>query len=194
MDATGTYAFPFPELSDAPNTAAHIEALAEAVEAKFEANDAALPRGIKAIKRSTGNGTPVTAETLQLSVTFTAEANRTYMCRASGGTVDGAAAAAVHAGVLNIRYAAGGTVTTAGTGIARTQVAVPSSGSSNEEGSIPGFEGPIVGAAAGSVTVGVFLSSSTADVVGLFSTSVAGLTLVVEDAGPTVTVQTAALP
>lgn len=198
MNATPVYSLSFPEDTDTPDGPAQLENLALDVEAKFVTNDAAiaaLPRGVLAARKSTGNGTPVTAETVQLSASFTAVAGRTYRVLASGGTLDGPAAGAANSAQLILRWAAGASVTVAGAAIGRIQMAIPASGTPNEESSIPGFEGLIVGAAAGTTTVGVTLASSNgANVVGIFSTSTSGLTITVEDVGPTVTISTAALP
>jgi hypothetical protein len=155
------------------------------------------PRGVVGVIKSNlnSNSTPVTAETLLLPLTFTAEAGRTYRVYASGGIVDGPAAGGANAAILLMRQAAGATVTTAGAVIGRTQAAVPASGSPNEENGIPGFEGWIVGAAAGNVTVGVFIQSANGtNTVAVFSTSTSGLTLSVEDVGPTIAIAGQALP
>lgn len=181
---TPVYAFPYPENSDPPNGPGQLGALALALETKFVTNDANLPRGLLAIKRSNlnSNSTPITAETVQLSVSFTAVAGRAYRVLFSGGTVDSAGPTAC-AGIIIMRWAAGGTVTTAGTAIARTQTAIPASGAPNDEGSSNAMEGHIIGAAAGTTTVGITLTSTTAVAVGFFSTSVSGLCLTVEDVG-----------
>lgn len=156
----------------------------------------AAPKGIIAAIRGTANsnGTAVTTETMQMTLTFTAEASRTYKVHVSAAIVDNETTTA-NAGILIVRWAAGGSVTTSSTVLSRTQIATPASSSSNLASAVPGFDGLLTGASAGSVTVGLTLQPiDGTSAVRLLPTSTGGPVLYVEDVGVGITVNNYTLP
>lgn len=115
---TPTYGFPYPTASDTPSGHTQIQALAVALEAKIAAMDAVLNAQIATrFKGSSAPGTDQTigtAETIMDEVvTFTAVSGRKYLIihTADNAIATGSPTAATY----NYRYAAGATLTTAGT-------------------------------------------------------------------------------
>lgn len=132
-----------------------------------------------------------TAETLMDSITFTAESNRIYKCSFVGGVIDNQDAGA-NGYYSCIRAAGGSSVTTSGTPVAkssgRTQTGTASTGA--DPGVTVNYNGLLFISNGGTVTVGVFLASSTANPVRLLTSSTIGpnlsAVLYIEDIGPNI--------
>lgn len=184
---TPTLGLPFPELTDPPDGAAQLQALAEAVEAELVARAKGLVDRVQ-VGTSTDVGT---TEVITDDITFTVEAGRAYKVTVVTPVLDNQATAAQTA-VVTLRHAAGGSVSNSATLIGKAVKNVPAATGSSTPGSAAVttmLVGWIEGAAAGTRTVGLglaalssgsdvrFLASGTSgpDSYGVFS---------VEDAGP----------
>lgn len=187
---TTAYALPYPETTDPPDGAAQIKALAEAVDTVL----ATLATRGKGVVASVVVGTSSdigTTETITASATFNAEAGRAYRVSLTTPVLDNQASASQTA-IVTLRHAAGATVTSAGTIIAKAVRNTPATTASTSAGSAAETAtavGWINGAAAGQRTVGVGLAAASASSnVRFLAGSTIGPditpTLVVEDVGP----------
>ncbi len=118
MGATPTYGFPYPNSSDTPNGPTQVAALATALEAKIIAMDAILNSMIA--NRYMGSTAPGTDQVIGVSetildekVTFNAIAGHKYLIvhTADNAIASGSPTACTY----TYRYAAGSSLTTAGT-------------------------------------------------------------------------------
>ncbi len=190
MDATPTYALPFPESSDAPDVPSHLELLAVALETQLAAL-ALRPRGAVARVILATTADIGATETTVANVTFTALASRMYKVTAMTPVIDNQGSGA-QTGIVTLRWVAGaGPVTNAGTLIAKATVNGPATTGSTTAGAAAETAtliGHINGPAAGSVNVGILLTRSGTTDIRFLQAGTIGPDfqpyLLVEDIGP----------
>jgi hypothetical protein len=166
MGTTPVYAFRYPASSVSPNVPVDMQNLALDVEAKFVTVDASVsanaasitaaglssgtPRGRLASSTRAGASATFTAETILDSSSFTAVSGRRYSLSMAVGMV-GVAATNGTSYTKRVRYASGGTVTTAGTLASSVTSGIATSG--NFEPHQPVY-GEFVAPSSGTFTIG----------------------------------------
>lgn len=191
---TPIYALPYLEPLDPPDIAGGLQDLAEAVETALAAANAAANARARGVVGSSPIGTSAdvgTTEVITNSITFTALAGRAYRVNVLTPVLDNQATAAQTA-IVNVRWAAGATVTNASTLIAKGINNTPGATGSTTPGSAAetlSLVGYLNNPAAGSVTVGVGLAAASASsnvrflASGTLGPNANGV-FVVEDIGP----------
>lgn len=170
MDTTPVYAIPFPEDPDPPDGPDQMEAMAlrmEALLASLTAQVASeLAARAKGVVKTANVGTSSDADTTGIitdSLTFTAEAGRSYRVSVLTPVLDNQANVAQTA-ITVIRWAAGASVTVGGTAIAKDVTNTPATNVSATAGSAAETAQLVTHFApgAGQVTVGIHLAASSA--------------------------------